>query len=322
MPRQITVTTGARLHFGLLSHGLEGSRRFGGAGVMIDSPGFELCVEPAERTTCEAPDWVTKRVEGFVTAYRQNCWSKRPPRGCRIWVRRCVPAHVGLGSGTQLGMAVARALSLLDGGVDADPVELAKCVGRWLRSAVGVHGFGYVGVIGDAGKTDETSIGSVLQRVDFPSSWRFLLVAPHGVSGVSGQAEREAFGRLPPMSQATTDQLRQVLLQELLPSVAEADFDRCGAALQCYGGIVGEYFAPLQGGPYAEESMEQLAEHLRQAGRTGIGQTSWGPTLFVLCRNSDDAAELRDRLLGPGQWDECEFRIAAPLNAGASVAMC
>lgn len=317
MPQQITIITGARLHFGLLSHGLEGTRRFGGVGLMIDSPNFELRAQPAERTTCDAPDELSRRVIRLAAAYRENSPPEHRPPPCRFQLRRSVPPHVGLGSGTQLGMAVAQALSLLAGDDEADPVTLALRVGRGLRSAVGVHGFGSGGLIVDEGKTTTGAIGSMLQRVAFPSAWRLILVMPRGVEGFSGKAEKDAFKRLPPMPAATTQCLREVLLQELLPAVTAGDFDACGDSLYRYGRIVGEYFAPLQGGVYADRRMEQLAAHLRKVGLPGVGQSSWGPTLFALCQSLREAESLRDALADDKHWDACDFRIVGALNDAA-----
>ncbi len=43
----IRIRTPSRLHFGLLGWGPQAGRQFGGVGLMIDSPGIDLLVEPA-----------------------------------------------------------------------------------------------------------------------------------------------------------------------------------------------------------------------------------------------------------------------------------
>lgn len=45
--RRVTVSTGSRLHFGLLTHRPKSGREFGGVGVMIDSPGWTITVSVA-----------------------------------------------------------------------------------------------------------------------------------------------------------------------------------------------------------------------------------------------------------------------------------
>jgi len=319
MPQKVSITTGARLHFGLLSHGPDRGGRFGGAGVMIDSPGFELSAELSHQSSCTAPVPFEDRVDGFVRCYWENGPEGRRQASCRWHLTRVIPSHLGLGSGTQLGMAVAQALSMLAGDDRSHPVTLAQKVGRGLRSSVGIHGFGQGGFIIDAGKTAQDSIGTLHSRIDFPEHWRFVLAAPRGISGLSGDAELKAFAQLPPMANSTTNRLWDILQAELLPGITASEFAACAEALYRYGQIAGEYFAPLQNGVYADPLMARLADHLRREGWQGVGQSSWGPTIFALCRSLEEAESLRDSLAGDARWQTCEFRIAAPMNTGAIV---
>jgi beta-ribofuranosylaminobenzene 5'-phosphate synthase len=75
----------------------------------------------------------------------------------------------------------------------------------------------------------------------------------------------------------------------------------------------------VQGGVFASPRMAELAVQLRGAGMTGIAQTSWGPTLAVLCRDEDRAHELRDRLLADAAWQDLSVQITPPLNVGATI---
>jgi predicted sugar kinase len=184
---------------------------------------------------------------------------------------------------------------------------------------VGIHGFGQGGFIIDAGKTASDSIGSLHSRTDFPTDWRFVLAGSRGTTGLSGDAERKAFARLPPMEKSTTDRLWGILQEEILQSVIASEFAACAEALYRYGQIAGEYFAPLQNGVYADPLMARLANHLRREGWQGVGQTSWGPTIFALCSSPNDAESLRATLADDVRWQTCEFRVAAPLNSGATV---
>ncbi|HVJ81679.1 MAG TPA: hypothetical protein VNC50_11460, partial [Planctomycetia bacterium] len=59
---EIRVRTGARLHFGMFacasppSEGGSAGRQFGGAGLMIDAPAFDLVVRPAHETAVRGAD--------------------------------------------------------------------------------------------------------------------------------------------------------------------------------------------------------------------------------------------------------------------------
>lgn len=315
MPRQITVTTGARLHFGLLSHQPTRGRYFGGVGLMVDQPGFRITARLAERDSASGPE-AALRVRRFLETYRSHGPADRLPP-CHLTVEREIPAHAGLGSGTQLGMAVAQALALMAGEGHVDAPQLAARVGRGLRSALGIYGFARGGLLVDGGKLSEARIAPLAARAAFPDDWRMVLVTPGPPTGLSGAAERRAFAELPSMPMGVTSELSRLVLLELLPAVLEADFDACGEALFEIGRQVGEYFAPVQGGVYADAAMRQLAIHVRRSGIRGVGQSSWGPTMFILCQSATDADELTGELSRDDRWSACRFRIASPMNTGA-----
>ena len=88
----------SRLHFGLLAvpgrdeGGLEAAERplrsFGGAGLMIESPGFRIACEPADSWSTDGPE-AEVRAAGFVEAYRSARGRRRTHLGaCRFLPRR------------------------------------------------------------------------------------------------------------------------------------------------------------------------------------------------------------------------------------------
>ena len=285
---------------------------------MIDSPGFQVIAEKSGRDVVEGDEPFRARAEQVVRRYRQFDAGNSQP-SCRIRICRTISPHCGLGSGTQLAMAVARALALLAGDSHCDAESLGLRIGRGQRSAIGIHGFARGGFLVDGGKTDDGEISSLTARVDFPSAWRFLLITPPDEAGLSGRAETDAFTRLPGMSESKTNRLFEIVGGRLLPAVAEADFNVCGEALFDYGRMVGEYFAAMQGGTYASPLMRELVEQLREQGLSGVGQTSWGATIFVLTRDSNAAEELAADLSTDSRWNRCRFHTAAPMNTGAVV---
>lgn len=320
MPQQVTITTGARLHFGILSYHPETGRHFGGAGLMIDSPGFQLTTQTAQTDEVLGPDEYATRCREFLTQYRSNCSVETQPPSCRIEIGQTIPAHIGLGSGTQLGLAVAKSLSLLAGEEETDSATLAIRTGRGLRSALGIHGFAQGGFLLDGGKARDNSIGCLNAREEFPADWRILLVTPGDSSaGLSGQLEREAFSQLPSMPEAITERLRQIAHAEMLPAVQEIQFERFSQAVYEFGTTVGAFFAPVQGGIYADAQMTELVEFLRSEGISGVGQTSWGPTLFVVLPDQATAERMQNQISGDDRWKNCHIQLARPLNNPAAV---
>ena len=230
------------------------------------------------------------------------------------------PPAVVLGSGTQLGLAVARALSELSGERSAPVEALAQRAGRGLRSAIGLHGFARGGFLVDGGRADQRDqLGTLVARYDFPSEWRLVLASPPQSSGLSGDAELRAFASQPPMSSSLTGELCRLALMDWMPAVIEADFARVSTAMYEFGLAVGQFFEPAQGGVFAHPRMARLVEQLRARGVSGIAQTSWGPTLAVLCASNVEAHQLANDYAQEGNWSDCEFRVVEPLNRAATV---
>lgn len=306
MTAAVTITTGARLHFGLLVIGEAERRRYGGIGLMIDRPRFVLTVRPASANRIEAAPETVPRILQFLRAVGDSAnWD--------VVVREEIPAHIGLGSGTQLGLALAAAVSRCHGEVTTAANDLARRVGRGKRSTIGTAGFDVGGFLIDAGTPD------ALHRHDFPASWRFVLATPPHHTGLSGEQERQAFRELPPMP---ADMLRRLqdAQRELSAAVASRDFARTSALLYEFGRTVGEYFAPIQRGVFADARMVALAERLRAEGIAGVGQTSWGPTLFALCDGAPNAESVATMIRQSAEWNDCDVRIVAAKNDGALVA--
>lgn len=312
MPDSLTITTGSRLHFGPLSYGTNTPPYFGGVGMMIDSPGFQVEFAPAREAPIDGPPEWKRRIESIL----RSCSA---PTGVHVSVREAIPQHAGLGSGTQLALAIAKGVALLEQRNGQDAAALAKLVDRGRRSAIGIHGFDRGGFLIDAGKPSEDEIGTLAARVAIPEDWRFVLVTPTGNAGLAGDDETAAFAKLPPMPAPTTDRLCRIALTRLLPCVGNGDFTGFSEALVEFGKTVGEYFAPLQGGMIRHPRMLELARMLRADGYAGIAQSSWGPTLCIAVEDAARSRSLMEALSDSPLCANCRVHVARPLNTGAAV---
>ncbi len=115
-----------------------------------------------------------------------------------VEVRQAMPSHAGLGSGTQLALAVATAVRRLHGCPD-DPREDAALLGRGARSGIGIGLFDQGGLVIDGGKGRVAGPPPLLVRYAVPEAWRVLLVLDRDREGLSGSRERAAFASLRPM---------------------------------------------------------------------------------------------------------------------------
>jgi beta-RFAP synthase len=292
---------------------------------MVGRPGVQVRVDPAPAWSADGP--LAERALDFArrvaeAVSREHPGTNGPP--LHLAVESAAPEHVGLGTGTQLGLAVARAVATA-WGMSADVLDLASWSGRGLRSALGIHGFAHGGLLVEAGKRTPEALAPLAARIDFPPEWRIVLAAPAGeqagASGLHGADEREAFARLAegPAAAAGTDALCRLVLLGLLPAAAEGDLEAFGEALYDFNQRAGEAFAAVQGGIYASREVEEMVAFVRGERVRGVGQTSWGPTVFAVAgdeeRADDLAGRVRERFgLGPGG-----VLVTAACNRGAVV---
>jgi beta-ribofuranosylaminobenzene 5'-phosphate synthase len=287
---RIRIQTPSRLHFGLLGWGTEAHRQFGGAGLMVAEPGIELTAESARDWSAEGP-LADRALETAHRIVARRGHSGTPLNAVHLKIVRAPEEHVGLGVGTQLSLAVARAVLAVNGWEDPPLATLAVLSGRGLRSGVGVHGFALGGLIVDGGRKNDDGIPPLLAHVDLPDDWSVLLVTAGRGGRLHGSAERQAFARLPATQASTTDRLCRLVLLGLLPAVAERDLASFGSALSEMQQHVGRSFSPAQGGVFADPEVGVLASHLRSLGLHGVGQSSWGPTLYAFTGAPRDERE-------------------------------
>ena len=312
MTRTIEVTTPSRLHFGMFSFGRIDVRQFGGVGVMIDRPGVHLRITPAAKFAAVGP--MLQRTAAVVDRLT-NCWRLDAPPACQIEILNSPPEHAGLGTGTQLELAVTAGLNAFRGGDPLSAAQLAQLSGRGARSAIGTHGFLLGGLLMESGKLPGEVISPLEKRLVLPDVWRFVLIVLPG-AGLAGEAERRAFSSLPSVPPEVTDQLRAEVARQMLPAALDGQFDRFGESLYRFNRQAGKCFAASQGGPYATTQIADLIERLRGEGVRGVGQTSWGPSVFALVEQEAAAHELVRRLscdLPP----QTTCFVTRPANSGA-----
>lgn len=303
----VCVEAYARLHFGVLDLRGTGGRWFGGIGTAASAPSLQLWACRADALAVEGED--ANRATSFA---RQFLDYHHVSTGAFIQVHRALPSHAGLGSGTQLALAIGRALADLYG-LDAQPPQLARAMNRAQRSAIGTWTFAGGGLVVEGGRrTGSTECGPLIVRLPFPEPWRCVVVVPEGPPGMSGTDEAEAFARLPKPSEQDVHHVSHLVLMTLLPALADGDLEQFGRALTEVQEITGRWFAFAQGGTFASGPSRALVRQLAEWGAKGVGQSSWGPTVYGIVEGADAASRLVDRVraaLGSaGQVFEGPFR--------------
>jgi beta-RFAP synthase len=310
--RQARVTATARLHFGFLDPSGRGEPPFGSFGLSLDRPKTRLVLQPAR--SFQASGAERDRALRYL---KEMALSAGIDAAYELHVEEAILPHVGLGSGTQLALAVGSAFSALEK-LRLDPAEIARRLGRGGRSGIGIATFAQGGTVLDSGPKDRR-LPELVARAPFPAEWRVLLIFDRESDGLAGANETAAFEALPDFPRSKSAELYQRIAESAMPALAARDFTRFCADVGYQQACMGEYFAPLQGGHYTSPRVAESLAWLAAQGVTGLGQSSWGPTGFAFFASEREgeaaASEARARA-GPGGLS---FELARGRNEGAKI---
>jgi beta-ribofuranosylaminobenzene 5'-phosphate synthase len=325
--RRVIVETPSRIHLGLIDmHGGIG-RVDGGIGISLAEPGILLEVNQSRETVARGGD---ERARGMAEKVASRVLAGiRAQGGVEITLRRVYPSHVGLGSGSQIALAVARGICEIFG--RSLPVtELARMAGRGGTSGIGTAAFDLGGFIIDGGHafgtggeksdfrpssaSDGVRPAPVIARHDFPPEWRIILATPRLPAGASGEREVDIFRSACPVPLDEVRETCHEVLMRMLPGVVDHDLDLFGSAVNRIQDL---------GFKRVEISLQppeipRLIEEMRRAGAACAGMSSFGPTVYAIT-DSDASGILRAAEEFMREHDGGEAWISAPRNTGAMV---
>jgi beta-RFAP synthase len=311
--KTVCVTAAARLHLGFLDLNGGLGRRFGSIGLAVD--GFATEVSIRESRSFGAFGAERRRAAALALRFAESFGLDT---AMELTVARAIPAHAGLGSGTQLALSLASAIRSF-AGLPIDVGADARLLDRAERSGVGAALFERGGFVVDAGRGQNTELPPVVARLAFPTDWRIVLILDRRIEGVHGEAERKAFASLSPLSARQAADICRLTLMQILPGVAEHDIGAFGAGVERVQEIVGDHFAPVQGGGrFASAAVKRVAERLKARGARGTGQSSWGPTGFAFAADDDEAGFLVREAHADCEAG-IEIKACAARNCGAEI---
>ncbi len=284
-------------------------------GLAIEGRGYEILAEKGEELEVLGPGEDAEQARKIAEKVTQIY---KIPRQVKINILENIPMHVGLGSTTQLTLAVATAITKLYG-VKASSVELAEKMGRGKNSGVGAYAFMKGGFIVGGG-IKRRGFPPMIFRHDFPEEWRFVIVIPQIGRGLDEKTEEGLFKRIT----ASTDVARRIchsLVMKMLPSIVEHDVESFGQVLTEVQRLVGEAFSPYQGGVFGGQIVSDIVNRMLEEGAYGAGQSSWGPTVYGLVEDNAQAEELKEKILEflKGKSYKAGLMVVRPNNEGAKV---
>mgnify|MGYP001125528184 FL=1 len=296
---KVYVRTPSRLHFSLIDMNGQLGRIDGSLGLALNYPNVVIQASKSEEIIVQGEECasVDKLASVFLRQFKI-------PTGAQIEVKSTIPKHVGLGSKTQLSLAVASALSRIYG-IKKTTRELAIIMKRGGTSGIGVAVFEKGGLILDGGHSfgrdgekqsflpssaSKAHPAPVLVRYTFPEDWFFVIAIPHIHRGVHGEDEIRVFKERCPINAAYVDKACRIVLMKLLPALLERDIENFGSGL-----------TELQDAGFASATKDLMHPVVRRCiqfmlkkGAYGAGQSSFGPSTFGLVQGEDEAGKLRD----------------------------
>lgn len=288
----VRIVAPGRLHLGFLDLAGTLGRRFGSLGISLDRPATTVRLHRSTRLEASGPD-----AERAAAAVEKAARRLGLHAGVKVVVEQALPPHSGLGSGTQLGLAVATGMSLLEGKAFT-PREIGAALGRGARSAIGIGAFTDGGVILDGGKPLGSGPGDppppIISRLPFPERWRILLVYDRTHRGLSGPEEVKAMDGLPPFADTLAGHMARLAVMVALPALAVEDVRHFGEAVGEMQRLLGDHYAGAQGGRYTSAAVAEVMDWLEGEGTAGVGQSSWGPTGFAIIGDPQTAERLTD----------------------------
>lgn len=307
------ASAGARLHFGFCNLSLSHERLYGALGLGLAAPRVVIDAVPAAETAvevdaaataaaCDIPNAeVTAATITDLQAYATTAVDLLGVDGAHVTLRRSLPRHAGLGSGTQLAAATLAAIAR----AHDEPVRLrqrAPVLGRGGRSGVGVATFEAGGFVLDAGHptarftTDRPADGAwtvppVAAQHSVPDDWRFLLVHPDAAPGRDGAAEDDAMRSAVERAEPDlANRISGIVTRRVLPAIASGSAEQFGAAVDEIGRLNGAWYADEQGGVYRPPVGDVVASLSASPAVFGAGQSSWGPTVYGVTDDTHAAA--------------------------------
>lgn len=279
----ISIKAPARLHLGFLDmHGGLG-RKFGSIGLCISGITTHLVAKKSADISTHGK--CKNRVAKYASTILQ---ALQIESGVEITIHEAIPRHIGLGSGTQLALAIGVAIARLYGLQHATQ-KIAELMQRGNRSGIGIGAFNSGGFLIDGGRGKNTIVPPIIKHYDFPEAWRILLIFDNEVQGLSGSPEKNIFDTAPKMDANISAQICRHVLMQILPGLMEEDCQQFGTGISAIQKMIGRHFSDIQGGYYRSAQVADCIEWTLTCGATGVGQSSWGPTGFAIYPDQDSA---------------------------------
>ena len=288
MKKIMLINSPARIHIGFLDLEKESNRKYGSLGLTISNFSYQIKIENSNKVEISCKD---KSIKSKVEKIIKILKSEYHFSNFKISISNLIPAHNGLGSGTQLALSVGYLVAKFNG-LKFSINQISCLLNRGQRSGIGIQSFKKGGFNIDVGKL-EGSIDPPLNilNINWPKKWKILLILDRNLEGIHGKKEVKEFKELKKIEAHQTNLNCKSLLMNIIPGLMEKNFDEFSFGVRKIQDMMSEAFYGEKT-KFASSLIEEIFFNIRKQGIKCFGQSSWGPTGFIIFENSKKRNEL------------------------------
>ncbi|MFW9897170.1 MAG: beta-ribofuranosylaminobenzene 5'-phosphate synthase [Candidatus Thorarchaeota archaeon] len=329
----LKITTPCRIHLSLIDENGYTGRVDGGIGLMLDRPNvvfeasnsakeFKIEAHKYYRESIEVINEIASKVFKMFNISNKNF---------HFNLKRYFPSHVGLGSKTQLSLAIITAITKLKKYEKLSIEQLTQFVQRGGTSGIGWRGFDLGGFILDGGhdfghgKEKENFLPSsaspnsnpaiTLIRHNIPDNWRFVLVIPNVKKGAYGDEEIRVFQNYAPIPQNEVNEVSHQIIMKIIPGIIKNDLECFGNGLKRIQSIgFKKIEIKLQ-----HQIVKDLLKFFEDYGLNAYGMSSFGPSVVGIVESDSEAEELLKTVQKNQKNGGGHIYICKPNNTGAKI---
>jgi beta-ribofuranosylaminobenzene 5'-phosphate synthase len=270
--KKVRIKTPSRLHFGVINIKNSDFNLYGSVGLALSNP-FSIIEAYEKENSLKINVYredIKFRLSKLLKYYKLN-------KNLEINLINEIPEHVGLGSTTQTVLAISEALFIAND-LRFDPYEIAPILEIGKISGIGIGAYLFGGFLIDNGKNNLNEVTKLSFKCDFPNDWGFILIIDYKVKRISGKEEEELFKILPITPKNRIEKMLN-LIEGMKDAIKERDIESFGKNLTQLQINVGLNFSSVQKDIFI---FKDYIDMLKRLGAFGVGQSSWGPTIYGL----------------------------------------
>ena len=288
MKKIVTVDTPARIHLGFLETKENSQRKFGSIGLGI---GYYKNIFRIEFSNKKIVVCKNKLLKEKILKILNIFSKSKKIRNCKITVKENIPFHKGFGSGTQYSLTTGFLISELNN-LKMSIEEISELLNRGKRSGIGIEVFKSGGFIIDIGRKKKSKLLPLkIFSYKWPKKWKIILIQDENFYGLHGRDENKEFLNIKKIKKSFVQENCFVTMMYIIPGIIENDFESFTKGVNIIQKNMSKIF---YGKPniYASKNITKIFKYLITNKYCGYGQSSWGPTGFVFCEDTNSSCKL------------------------------